>query len=132
MNYRTEHFRLLKSVKKECGITVNIHVPKEGMGELPEQLVSYILDKDIEYQGVCNDPEHIRWGGGNCDMGIFDALMAKHYTKKKVDVYVCAILRRPFDKEDSETYGQIFLKDLKFRMTHIFDNHVKKGFTVFG
>ena len=82
------------------------------------------------HYAITNDPGGPKWTGGNYDAGIFDALMVRCYQKNRMDVYICAILRRPFTEEEANRYETIFLEDLKYRMSHIYDNHVSKYFTV--
>lgn len=65
----TDNFTLLKSRESKLGYTVNILVPKEGMGEVPEDLVERYLNADYDYYDIVHDPEGIRWSGGNHDMG---------------------------------------------------------------
>lgn len=127
----TDNFTLLESRESKLGYTVNIFVPKEGMEEVPEDLVERYLNADYDYYDIVHDPEGVRWSGGNHDMGVYDALVVKHFTRKAVDIYVCDILRRPFTEEEAAKYESIFMKGLRYRLTHIFDNHVNPDFTVF-
>ena len=128
----TGNFQLLKSSKLECGATINFFVPLEGMGDIPDELIKSEMDKaNLSFHDITYDMKAPKWTGGNYDAGIFDAIMVRHYQKSRLDVFFCSILRRPFTEEEADKYESIFLEDLKYRMSHIYDNHVSKDFTIF-
>lgn len=127
-----KNFRLLQSSTLKSGVPINFFVPKEGMGEIPESLIQSEIDKaNLEHYYYTCETGSSKWSGGNYDAGIFDALMVRNYQKNRMDVYFCAILRRPFSEEEADRYGSIFLKDLKYRLSHIYDNHENSGFNIF-
>ena len=126
MQYNTIQYRALESRVVGEGITVTIHVPIDGMGEIPEQLKKYNYEKiAFEYGHMNGNIHRDLWTGGNHDAGVYDALMVRHYHGTRVDIYVCAILRRPFTEDERDAYEKLFEHRLDVRLLRVFDNHFK-------
>lgn len=119
-NFVKANFHLVEEKECDYGCKVRIFNRNNGIGELPEKLKNYIYDVyPILSMG------DIHWTNGNCDMGVFDAVLVIHSSLKYVDVYVCGILRRPFTGEEQNEYEKYFTEDIEYRLTKVFDNHNK-------
>lgn len=90
--------------KKVGNKVVNVFKAK-GMGDLPKTLIEEYADPD----NICkNRPVYgIRYETGNPDYGEWDAQIVRVYHGSIVDVYVCAILVRPFSEEARRKYESI-------------------------
>lgn len=113
-----ENFRLLEENNPAEGRRIRIFTRFSGIGEIPQALKDYIFDT---YSTLFSDDSG--WKRGNCDMGVFDAVLALHSSKKYIDVYVCGIIRRPFTDEESDQYELYFSGSLNYRLATTFDNH---------
>lgn len=115
-----ENFHFVEEKESNYGCKVRIFNRNNGIGELPEKLKNFIYD--VYPRHSMGD---IHWTKGNCDKGIFDAVLVIHSSSKYVDVYVCGILRRPFTEEEKDEYEKYFTEDIEYRLTKVFDNHNK-------
>ena len=118
--YVKENFHLVEGRDCEYGCKIRIFNRNNGIGELPEELKKFIYD--VYPRHSMGD---IHWTKGNCDKGVFDAVLVIHSSPKYVDVYVCGILRRPFTQNDFDKYNLYFTADINYRLTNVFDNHNK-------
>ena len=118
--YVEENFRFVEEMDSEYKCKVRIFTRKNGIGDIPQDLKSYIYSVYPIYS-----KGDIHWTKGNCDKGVFDAVLVIHSSKTCVDVYICGILRRPFTIEDQEEYEDYFVNDIDYRLTKSFDNHQK-------
>jgi len=86
---------------------LNVYKPK-GMRDLPQSLIDDYADPKI----LCpHFPVHgLRYDAGNPDYGEWDAQTIKAVHGKVVDLYVCAILARPFSVEAMEKYKSMMLQ----------------------
>ena len=117
-NYVKENFSLLTEKESNYGCMIRVFNRNEGIGDIPSELIDYI------YQSYAiNSQGDIHWTKGNCDLGLFDAVMVINSSTKIVNVFICGILRRPFSDEDQKEYEKYFQNDINYRLTTSFDNH---------
>lgn len=116
-----ENFRFVEEKVCDYGCKVRIFTRNNGIGEIPQELKDYIYSM---YPNRCLGD--IPWTKGNCDMGVFDAVLVLNSSEKVVDVYVCGILRRPFVEEERLEYERYFTEDIDYRLERAFDNHYKE------
>lgn len=110
--------KIAEEMSESYGCVVRVFNRNEGIGEIPSELIDYAFKVyPINSQG------DIHWVCGNCDMGIFDAVLVINSSKDVVNVYVCGILRRPFSKEEQTEYENYFRNDINYRLTTSYDNH---------
>lgn len=113
-----ENYTLVKSSKtmRDDGV-VNIH-KANCMRDVPQDLIEYILyGLSIHPEGVRGLFEH------NCDYGVFDATYVVEYRSKRlINVYINAILRRPFTEAQDKTYLTSFRKMKWERVKFMYDS----------
>lgn len=118
-----EHYTLICDANAEGDAGHPIMVYKANvMGDVPFELIEYIGERFGRSLFLGE-----RIAASNYDPYDFDALMyAIRYHKGQwvthVDVYIHAILRRPFTKKQEERYLQIFDLDLNKRPYYPYDS----------
>lgn len=131
-----EHYRLAVQAKVTDKVTgkdilVRVWKPKT-MDRLPAyqllQTMKYVADDLYQYW----DPKRIIgpkdggavWVNGNPDWGAWDAQFTKRmdYRRSQVDIYVCALLVRPFSEEARKHYEERMGLDVWDRMTLMWDS----------
>lgn len=115
---KNNFFKLIEERNDNYGCVVRIFNRNEGIGKIPFDLIEYIFQVYPIYSRG-----DIHWVCGNCDKGVFDAVLVINSSKEVVNVYVCGILRRPFTKEAQKEYEKYFINDINYRLTTSFDNH---------
>ena len=96
-------------------ITVRVWKPKT-MGKLPAFQMRRIMEAEANnLSHYCNPSEYqlpkengAVWNTGNPDYWVYDMQTVKRmdYKKKCVDIYVCALIMRPFSREAATFYEQ--------------------------
>ena len=117
-NFCKENYTLVKSFKTKWDNEVANIYKANCMRDVPQDLIEYIISV------VSIHPEGIRGLiGGNCDYDVFDATYVVEYRSKSlINVYINAILRRPFTDAQSKTY-LTSLKRRKFeRVKFMYDS----------
>ena len=98
-----EHYIQTAEFEKD-GITVRLWKPR-FMGKLPA-----IGMRDIMLQACkhCEVYSKVNWGTRHPDYGFWDAQIAESIDphRKCVDVYICALLVRPFSEEARKHYAE--------------------------
>ena len=99
-NFVKENYTLVKSTKTEWAAEVVNIYRANCLRDVPQDLIGYILlGLSIHPEGVRGLFEH------NCDYGVFDATYVVEYRSKRlINVYINAILRRPFTDAQDKTY----------------------------
>ena len=106
-------------------ITVRVFKPRT-MQQLPAyQMLSWIKTKTEDALYI--DAEgHAKWYMGNPDYGMWDAQTVYHYDPrhKAFNIYIAAILVRPFSREAYERYEQLHadIDDVNQRLMLMFDS----------
>jgi hypothetical protein len=107
------------------GITVRVFKPRT-MQQLPAyQMLSWIKTKTEDALYI--DAEgHAKWYMGNPDYGMWDAQTVYHYdpSHKAFNIYIAALLVRPFSREAYETYGRMHesIDDVNQRLMLMWDS----------
>lgn len=70
------------------------------MFDLPESLIEEYAKHAIRHQYQSDNG----WWNHNPDWGEWDAFTVEHKTKDRLDIYVCAIVVRPFSEEALKAY----------------------------
>lgn len=93
------------------GITVNIY-KANCIVSIPKELVEYIVLTTPFVDSVKSNH--------NYDCGIFDAVYVEEKRSNMVNVYISAILRRPFTEEQREKYELICSQ--RNRLRYMYDS----------
>lgn len=102
-----EHYKQVAELKKE-GVTVRLWKPKT-MERLPAYKMKDTMDW---YLGIFREryrwEEKVTWNTDNPDVGLWDAQTVIRYDprNKSVDIYICALLMRPFSDQARDHYEQ--------------------------
>lgn len=96
-------------------ITVRVWKPK-SMGKLPAYRMRSLMECKAGDLGFYVNPDEYCgpkengavWTTGNSDVGVWDMQTAcrMDYRKSLVDIYVCALLMRPFSREALQHYDE--------------------------
>jgi len=86
------------------GVAVRVWKPR-FMGKLPALGMRGIMDQAFKNYNYCSK---VTWGTRHPDMGFWDAQIAECFDphRKCVDIYICAILVRPFSEEARKYYAE--------------------------
>lgn len=95
--------------EKMDGVTVRVFKPKM-MDRLPAfRMRSVMSHYRWEYSNIFrfDGDKRVRWFRGNPDYGLYDAQVVVCYDphRKCVDIYICALLMRPFSQEAFDHYN---------------------------
>lgn len=98
-----EHYVQTAEIEKD-GITVRVWKPR-FMGKLPAIGMREIMNQAYKNYELCHK---VTWGTRHPDLGFWDAQIAECYDphRKCVDVYICALLVRPFSEEARLYYAE--------------------------
>lgn len=111
------NYELVATIK-EGGATVRVWKPR-SIGELPDGLKEKYA-RSLIYDARSGGHGRGYWKA-NPDYGSWDALVLKKYSNEKLhalrpknelDIYVCAVLVRPFSRLAMATYHTMILEDL--------------------
>ena len=136
-----EHYKLAVQATVTNDVTkkdilVRVWKPKQ-MGRLPAyellEMMRHVAWRLSEYR----DPAMVIgpkdggavWVTGNPDHGAWDMQIAKRmdYRRSQVDIYVCALLVRPFSREAQRHYEERMGLDVWDRMTLMWDSRQFDG-----
>ena len=115
----------------EKEITVRVWKPKT-MGKLPAYDMLTMMRYEAERLYQYSNPKDFIgpkeggavWKTGNPDYGAYDmqTVIRMDYKKQQVDIYVCALLMRPFSREAEDYYGRRMGFDVWDRMLLMWDS----------
>lgn len=120
-----EHYQKVHEMEVE-GITVRVWKPRT-MQRLPAHdmlaWIKYRADDAVDY---CIDEQKNNWYLGNPDYGLWDAQTVYHTDPrhKTFDIYIAAILVRPFSREAYDFYcsRHTEIDDINQRLMLMFDS----------
>ena len=131
-----EHYKLAVQANVTDSVTkkdvlVRVWKPKQ-MGQLPAYEMLLMM-KDVAWHLYqYHEPKNIIgpkdggavWVTGNPDHGAWDMQITKRmdYRRNQVDIYVCALLVRPFSSEAMKHYEERMGLDVWDRMTLMWDS----------
>lgn len=131
-----EHYKLAvqstvtDNVTKK-NILVRVWKPKQ-MGKLPAYLLLRMMQGVARRLSEYHDPSIVIgpkdggavWVTGNPDYGAWDMQITKRmdYRRNQIDIYVCALLVRPFSEEARKHYKEHMSLDVWDRMTLMWDS----------
>ena len=131
-----EHYKLVIKATvidnvTEKEITVRVHKPKT-MGILPAWSMLEMMSNVAHDLFMYHNPKDIRgpkdgsavWITGNPDWGLWDiqTVIRMDYKHQCVDIYICALLMRPFSQEAQDHYEQRMGFDVWDRMLLMWDS----------
>ena len=119
------HYQKVHELEMD-GITVRLFKPRT-MQQLPANQmlfwIKYRAEDAIEWMNM-EDKTH--WGLGNPDYGMWDAQTVYHYDPrhKAFNIYIAAILVRPFSREAYDTYCRMHenIDDVNQRLMMMWDS----------
>ena len=119
------HYQKVHELEMD-GYTVRVFKPRT-MQQLPAhdmlQWIKYRAEDAIDWMKMENKTY---WGLGNPDYGMWDAQTVYHYdpSHKVFNIYIAAILVRPFSREAYECYNQAHtnIDDVNQRLMLMFDS----------
>lgn len=105
-----DHYRLAIETRfEEYGVTVKVWKPRH-MGVLPSYRMRYLMDDCARalHEKLVFGLAKSGWGVKNPDWGCWDAQVTVRYDpgRKCADIYICALLCRPFSREAAAYYGE--------------------------
>ena len=117
------HYQKVHELEMD-GITVRVFKPRT-MQHLPAyEMLSWIKTKAEEALHIAKD--QTKWYKGNPDYGLWDAQTVYHYDPrhKAFNIYIAAILVRPFSREAYECYEQTHadIDDVNQRLMLMWDS----------
>ena len=133
--YANENYHLIASHRSIEGYEWNVHV-FNGIKPLPPVIVEKMLEYAKSLLLPHRDLRRILWWPHNPDYGIFDAWVAVRYdykkhlengewTAHKLDLYICAILIRPFSEEIQKEYEHLKINPIYNRLKLKWDSREK-------
>ena len=82
----------------------------------------------IRYCSFINMPNIVssgkNWSVNNVDNGNFDAMLVACVSKKRVEIFICSLLCRPFSDDAQKIYESLFDLPLLDRLNTRFDSRV--------
>ena len=119
------HYQKVHEIEMD-GYTVRVYKPRT-MQQLPaHKMLSWIKYRAKDAIRYLITEERSDWGLGNPDYGMWDALTAYRYDPyhKAFDIYIAAILVRPFSREAYETYCRMHdnICDVNHRLMMMWDS----------
>lgn len=98
-----EHYIQTAKIEKD-GVTVRVWKPR-FMGKLPALGMREIMNQAYKNYSYCTK---VTWGTRHPDFGFWDAQIAECLDphRKCADVYICALLVRPFSEEARKYYAE--------------------------
>lgn len=117
-NFVKENYTLVKSFKTKWDNEMVDIYKANCMRDVPQDLIEYIMSGvSIHPEGIRGLIEH------NCDYGVFDATYVVEFRSKSlINVYINAILRRPFTEVQDKTYLTSFRKMKWERVKFMYDS----------
>ena len=104
------------------GADVSIYKPIDMMTLKPA-----IVNR-IRYCSFTNMPNIVssskNWNSNNIDNGNFDAMLVACVSQKRVEIYICSLLCRPFSDDAQKVYESLFDLSLLDRLNTRFDSRV--------
>ena len=120
------HYQKVHELEMD-GFTVRVYKPRT-MQQLPaHKMLSWIKSRAKEAIRYLIMEERADWRLGNPDYGMWDALVAYRYDPyhKAFDIYIAAILVRPYSREAYETYcgfDAAYIDDVNQRLMLMWDS----------
>jgi len=120
------HYQKVHELEMD-GYTVRVFKPRT-MQKLPaHEMLSWIKSRAKEAIRYMIMEQKAEWRLGNPDYGMWDALTVYHYdpSHKAFNIYIAAILVRPFSREAYETYcgfDAAYIDDVNQRLMLMFDS----------
>jgi hypothetical protein len=99
------HYQKVHELEMD-GITVRVWKPRT-MQQLPAyHMREFVCNRAEDYKRYMDYEDQSVWHAGNPDWGMWDAQTVYHCdpSHKTLDIYIAAILVRPFSREAYETY----------------------------
>lgn len=104
------------------GVEISIYKPIDMMTLKPA-----IVER-IRYCSFTNMPNIVsggkNWNANNIDNGNFDAMLVACISQKRVEIYICSLLCRPFSDDAQKLYESLFDLSLLDRLNTRFDSRV--------
>ena len=119
------HYQKVHELEMD-GFTVRVFKPRT-MQKLPaHEMLACIKSRAKDAILYMKTEQKADWQLGNPDYGLWDALTAYHYdpSHKTFNIYIAAILVRPFSREAYETYCRTHesINDVNHRLMLMFDS----------
>ena len=119
------HYQKVHDLEMD-GITVRVFKPRT-MQQLPaHQMLHWIKQRAGDAIDWMKTENTTYWGLGNPDYGLWDAQTVYHYdpSHKAFNIYIAAILVRPFSREAYDTYCRLHenIDDVNQRLMLMFDS----------
>ena len=119
------HYQKVHELEMD-GYTVRVFKPRT-MQQLPAyRMLSWVKSRAEDAILYMRTEQKAEWRLGNPDYGLWDALTAYHYDprNKTFNIYITAILVRPFSREAYETYCRQHegIDDVNQRLMLMFDS----------
>lgn len=119
------HYQKVHELEMD-GFTVRVFKPRT-MQKLPaHEMMSWIKSRAKDAIVYMKTEEKADWRLGNPDYGMWDAQTVYHYDPrgKAFNIYIAAILVRPFSREAYDTYCRLHesIDDVNQRMMLMFDS----------
>ena len=119
------HYQKVHELEMD-GITVRVFKPRT-MQQLPAySMLRWIKNRAKDAIDWMKTENTTYWGLGNPDLGMWDAQTVYHYDPrhKAFNIYIAAILVRPYSREAYECYGatHAFITDVNQRLMLMWDS----------
>ena len=119
------HYQKVHELEMD-GVTVRLFKPRT-MQQLPAyQMLSWVRSKAKDAIRYMIMEQKADWQLGNPDYGMWDAQTVYHYdpSHKMFDIYIAAIIVRPFSREAYETYCRLHesIDDVNQRLMLMWDS----------
>ena len=119
------HYQKVHELEMD-GYTVRVFKPRT-MQQLPaHEMLAWIKDRAKDAILYMKEEQKADWRLGNPDYGMWDALTVYHYDprNKAFNIYIAAILVRPFSREAYENYCSMHeaVDDVNQRLMLMFDS----------
>lgn len=138
--YAKENYHLIATHRSLEGCVWNIHA-FNGIKPLPPEIIEQALEFAKGLSLPHDDVKRECWWPHNPDYGDWDAWTVvrydykkekglTNYEAKKLDLYICAILIRPFTKNTQEEYEDLKTFPIRSRLELKWDSREKKEFSM--